>query len=46
MGTAWIYLIIAGIFECGWPLGLKLGQNENGLNWYWLAFAGLCMVAS
>ena len=23
----WIYLIIAGIFEIGWPLGLKLAQK-------------------
>ena len=22
--THWIYLIVAGIFEIGWPLGLKL----------------------
>ena len=24
---SWIYLIIAGIFEVGWPLGLKLSQT-------------------
>ena len=24
---SWIYLIIAGIFEIGWPLGLKLSQT-------------------
>lgn len=23
---AWIYLLIAGLFEVGWPLGLKLSQ--------------------
>lgn len=23
----WIYLIIAGLFEIGWPLGLKISQN-------------------
>lgn len=23
----WIYLILAGIFEIGWPLGLKLSQT-------------------
>ena len=23
---AWIYLLIAGIFEIGWPLGMKLSQ--------------------
>lgn len=26
---AWIYLIIAGLFEIGWPLGLKLSQTGN-----------------
>lgn len=25
----WIYLILAGIFEIGWPLGLKLSQTMN-----------------
>jgi len=24
---SWFYLIIAGIFEIGWPLGLKLSQT-------------------
>ncbi|MFN9998350.1 MAG: DMT family transporter [bacterium] len=23
----WIYLILAGIFEIGWPLGIKLSQT-------------------
>ena len=26
MKASWIYLIIAGLFEIGWPLGLKLSQ--------------------
>lgn len=26
---AWIYLLIAGIFEIGWPLGLKLAQQRE-----------------
>ena len=24
---AWIYLVIAGLFEIGWPLGLKMAQT-------------------
>lgn len=24
---AWIYLIVAGIFEIGWPIGIKLAQQ-------------------
>lgn len=26
---AWMYLILAGIFEIGWPLGLKISQTGN-----------------
>ncbi|OOF70883.1 DMT family transporter [Rodentibacter caecimuris] len=29
---AWIYLVIAGLMEIGWPLGLKLAQQEG---WCW-----------
>lgn len=25
----WIYLIVAGMFEIGWPLGLKLSQTMH-----------------
>lgn len=25
----WIYLVFAGIFEIGWPLGLKLSQTMS-----------------
>ncbi len=24
---SWLYLVVAGIFEIGWPLGLKLAQD-------------------
>ena len=43
---AWVYLIIAGIFESGWPVGLKLGLAESGMRWGWIAYAGVCMAAS
>lgn len=26
---AWIYLILAGIFEIGWPVGLKMAQTSH-----------------
>ncbi|MFZ0312771.1 MAG: multidrug efflux SMR transporter [Candidatus Korobacteraceae bacterium] len=26
---AWIYLVIAGLLEIGWPLGLKVAQNPD-----------------
>jgi hypothetical protein len=24
---SWIYLIVAGLFEIGWPIGLKMAQE-------------------
>lgn len=42
---AWIYLIIAGVFEIGWPVGLKLAQN-NSHNWLWVAFSVVAMALS
>ena len=39
----WIYLIIAGIFEVGWPVGFKLSQTtENKV--LWIIF-GICSMA-
>ncbi|TMM43985.1 DMT family transporter [Colwellia ponticola] len=26
---AWIYLVLAGLFEIGWPIGLKLAQDDK-----------------
>ena len=26
---AWIYLVLAGLFEIGWPVGLKMAQEED-----------------
>ena len=42
----WIYLLIAGVMEWGWPVGLKLGLSENGLRWVPIIFAGISMAAS
>lgn len=28
---AWITLLVAGLFEIGWPVGLKLSQNPGQL---------------
>lgn len=46
MGIDWITLLVAGVFEWGWPVGLKLGRDASGTCWRWIAFAALCMVAS
>ena len=42
----WIYLLIAGVFEWGWPLGLKLGWTDKGAHYGWLAFAVITMGVS
>ena len=26
---AWFYLILAGVFEIGWPIGLKIAQEQE-----------------
>lgn len=43
--TAWVLLIVAGLLEIGWPLGLKLSQSSER-RVAGLAAAGLCMLAS
>ncbi|MDI6815626.1 MAG: multidrug efflux SMR transporter [Actinomycetota bacterium] len=42
---AWINLIIAGLFEIGWPLGLKLSQTTNN-KLAWILFAVFSMGVS
>ena len=43
---AWTYLIIAGLFEIGWPIGLKLGWSDDSARPLWILFAVGCMAAS
>ncbi|MEM7137727.1 MAG: multidrug efflux SMR transporter [Myxococcota bacterium] len=43
---AWILLVVAGMFEWGWPVGLKLGMTESGLRWGWIGFSVVCMGVS
>ena len=45
MGTAWIYLVAAGLFEVGWPIGLKLAQTP-GRGFVGGILAVVCMAAS
>jgi quaternary ammonium compound-resistance protein SugE len=42
---AWFYLIIAGAFEIGWPLGFKLSQTTP-YKFLWIAFAVVAMALS
>jgi quaternary ammonium compound-resistance protein SugE len=46
MTLDWIALLVAGVFEWGWPVGLKLGRTASGTRWRWIAFAALCMAVS
>ncbi|MFZ1321597.1 MAG: multidrug efflux SMR transporter [Ignavibacteria bacterium] len=42
---SWIYLIIAGIFEIGWPLGMKLSQTMSSKA-LWIILAVVSMAIS
>ena len=26
---SWVYLVLAGLFEIGWPVGLKMAQEPS-----------------
>jgi quaternary ammonium compound-resistance protein SugE len=43
---AWAYLVLAGVFEIGWPIGLKLGGTDSVPRLLWIGFAVGCMMAS
>jgi quaternary ammonium compound-resistance protein SugE len=43
---AWLYLFTAGLFEIGWPLGLKLGWGPDGARPLWIGFAIVAMTVS
>ena len=42
----WGYLIAAGVFEIGWPLGLKMAQNDAEKQMTGIAIAVICMALS
>ena len=42
---SWLYLLIASIFEVGWPFGMKMASlNTNKLGW--IIFAIIAMALS
>jgi quaternary ammonium compound-resistance protein SugE len=43
---AWVFLVLAGLFEIGWPLGLKNGWTDAGIRPAWIAFAIVSMAVS
>lgn len=42
---SWIYLVLAGLFEIGWPVGLKMAQ-ETTSRWSGVAIALFFMTIS
>lgn len=41
---SWLYLVLAGLFEIGWPLGLKLAQDgEQRLTWLTVAVVSMSL---
>ncbi|MFD1383292.1 DMT family transporter [Rhodanobacter aciditrophus] len=42
---AWVYLILAGLTEIGWPLGMKIAQT-SAVKWPGLMMAVVFMVVS
>jgi quaternary ammonium compound-resistance protein SugE len=42
---SWLYLVLAGFMEIGWPLGFKMAQI-SGYRVLWIAFSVLSMAAS
>ncbi|MCX8054727.1 MAG: multidrug efflux SMR transporter [Ignavibacteria bacterium] len=41
----WFYLLLAGIFEIGWPVGFKLSQTTS-YRYLWIAFSIVSMALS
>lgn len=44
--SAWIYLIIAALFEVGWPLGFKLSGLHHERFWTYISLAVISMALS
>ena len=42
---SWIYLLLAGVFEIGWPVGIKISQVPE-TRWIGITIAVVFMVAS
>lgn len=42
---AWLYLLVAAVFEVGWPVGLKMAEISS-LKLLWIVFAAVAMVFS
>lgn len=43
---SWVYLIIAGLFEVGWPLGFKLASTYTKYNIIFIVLSVISMALS
>lgn len=43
---AWFYLMIAAIFEVGWPLGFKMSGLHPEKFWTYISLASISMIIS
>ncbi len=43
---AWVYLIVAGILEWGWPMGLKFAWRDGKFHFWPLTLAIVSMIGS
>ncbi len=41
----WLVLVLAGLYEIGWPVGLKIAQAPES-RWTGVAIAIICMFIS
>jgi quaternary ammonium compound-resistance protein SugE len=42
---SWVYLVLAGLFEVGWPIGLKLAQGPEKRS-IGITLAVVCLAVS
>ena len=42
----WIFLLLAGIFEIGWPLGLKISQTNPTYKVWGIVISVISMIVS
>ncbi len=45
MTLPWLYLLLAGLFEIGWPVGLKLSQITSH-RWAFIGLSAACIGVS
>ena len=43
---AWVYLVVAGLFEIGWPFGMKMAQTVEGKQFIGIAVSVVSMALS